>query len=111
MTVQLNHESMTVNRKAVRRLMRQMGIEGIHPGPNLSKRDKRSHIYPYLLRGLAMTYPNQVWGADITYIRLNHGWMYLCAVIDWFSRFVISWSLEQTLEIELVTETVKGALS
>lgn len=111
MTIQLKCGGVTVNRKAVRRLMRQMGIEGIHPGPNLSKRDKLSHIYPYLLRGLAITHPNQVWGIDITYIRLKHGWVYLCAVIDWFSRFVISWSLEQTLEMELVTETVKGALS
>lgn len=111
MAAQLNREGLAANRKMVQRLMRQMGIQGIHPGPNLSKRDKLSHIYPYLLRGLAITHPNQVWGIDITYIRLKHGWMYLCAVIDWFSRFVISWSLEQTLEIELVTETVKGALS
>lgn len=106
----LNQEGVIINRKAVQRHMREMGIQGIHPGPNLSKKRRNESVYPYLLRNLAVTHPNHVWGIDITYIRLKRGWMYLAAVIDWYSRCVISWSLEQTLEIELVTETVKNAL-
>ena len=75
-----------VNRKAVQRHMREMGIAGIGPGPNLSKRRTDHPIYPYLLRNLSITRPNQVWGIDITYIRLRGGWLYLVAVLDWFSR-------------------------
>ncbi|WP_262391901.1 IS3 family transposase, partial [Sporolactobacillus inulinus] len=111
MTYLLNQEGVMINRKAVQRHMREMGIQGIHPGPNLSKRNRNQYVYPYLLRNLAITYPNHVWGIDITYIRLRHGWMYLSAIIDWYSRYVISWSLEQTLEIELITQTVHDALT
>src|SRR5690606_8150408 len=106
-----NHEGMIINRKAVQRHMREMGIAGIAPGPNLSKRNHQHRIYPYLLRGLSVQYPNHVWGIDITYIRLNRGWMYLVAIIDWFSRYVVSWELDQTLEIDFVVEAVKRALS
>jgi putative transposase len=100
-----------VNRKAVQRHMREMGIAGIAPGPNLSKRAAEQRIYPYLLRNLSITHPNQVWGIDITYVRLHTAWMYLVAVLDWFSRYVISWELDQTLEMPFVLEAVQRALA
>ncbi|GAB6274839.1 MAG: hypothetical protein STSR0004_17040 [Peptococcaceae bacterium] len=77
--------------------MREMGIAGIYPGPNLSKRNAEHKVYPYLLRNITNNYPNHIWGIDITYIRLKHGWMYLVAIIDCFSRYVVSWELDQTL--------------
>ena len=85
--------------------MREMGIAGICPGPNLSKRNTEHRIYPYLLRNVTIDHPNHVWGIDITYIRLKHGWMYLVAIVDWFSRYVMSWELDQTLEISFILET------
>lgn len=91
--------------------MREMGIAGISPGPNLSKRNLEHRIYPYLLRNLPITHPNHVWGIDITYIRLQPSWMSLVAIIDWYSRYVVSWELDQTLEIDFVLEAVKRALS
>lgn len=87
-----------------------MGIKGICPGPNLSKRNIADATYPYLLNGLVIDHPNHVWSIDITYIRLRHGWMYLTAVMDWFSRYVLSWELSQTLEMPFVLEAVKRAL-
>lgn len=107
----LKRKGMIVNRKAVQRHMREMGIAGIAPGPNLSKRNQQHHTYPYLLRNLAIQHPNHVWGIDITYVRLQRSWMYLVAVIDWYSRYVVSWELDQTLEIDFVMEAVKRALS
>ena len=100
-----------VNRKAVQRHMREMGIAGIAPGPNLSKRNIAHKIYPYLPRDLSITLPNQVWGIDITYIRLHAGWMYLVAVLDLFSRYVISWELDQSLELPFVLSAVQRALA
>jgi putative transposase len=100
-----------VNRKAVQRHMREMGIAGIAPGPNLSKRNLAHQIYPYLLRNLSITRPNQVWGIDITYIRLHASWMYLVAVLDLFSRYVISWELEQSLELPFVLSATQRALA
>jgi putative transposase len=91
--------------------MREMGIAGVCPGPNLSKRDAEHKIYPYLLRGVVPSCPNHVWGIDITYIRLSGGWMYLVAVLDWFSRYVVSFELDQTLEIEFVLRAVESAFS
>lgn len=108
-TAVLNRE-MTINRKKVQRCMREMGIAGICPGPNLSQRRADHPIYPYLLRNLTFNYPNQVWGIDITYIRLVGGWMYLVAVLDWYSRYVVSWELDQTLEMPFVLSTVERAL-
>jgi putative transposase len=87
-----------------------MCIAAIAPGPNLSKRGKGHKIYPYLLRGLKIERPNQVWGIDITYIRLLKGWMYLVAILDWFSRYVVSWELDQTLETPFVLRSVDHAL-
>lgn len=100
-----------VNRKKVQRLMREMGISAIYPGPNLSRRNHKHSVYPYLLNNLTASYPNHVWGIDITYIRLRHGWMYLVAIIDLYSRYIISWELSQTLEIDFVLIAVKRALS
>jgi len=99
-----------ISRPTVQRYMREMAIAGICPGPNLSKRNQKQGIYPYLLRNLAVKRPNQVWGIDITYIRLRTGWMYLVAVLDWYSRFVVSWELEQNLEIAFVLRAVNQAL-
>jgi putative transposase len=110
-TAQLRREGVLVNRKAVQRHMREMGLEAIGPGPGSSKRQPGQHIYPYLLRDLAITAPNQVWGIDITYIRLRHGWMYLVALLDWYSRYVVSWELDQTLEIDFVLAAVQRALA
>ncbi len=90
--------------------MREMGLEAIYPGPNLSKRDLQHRIYPYLLKGLKITGPYQVFGTDITYIRLKHGWLYLVAIIDWHSRYVVSWELADTLEIDFVLKAVRAAL-
>ncbi len=110
-TVQLHREETLINRKAVQRHMQEMGIAGICPGPNLSKRNTAHQIYPYLLRHIVAGYPNHIWGIDITYIRLTAGWMYLVAILDWFSRNVIAWELDQTLEIGFVLAAVDRALA
>ena len=108
---QMCREGLLVNRKAVQRHMQEMGIAGICPGPNLSRRNTEHKVFPYLLRGLSITVPNQVWGIDITYIRLARGWLYLVAIIDWYSRYVLSWELDQTLELPFVLEAVRRALN
>jgi putative transposase len=109
-TVTLCKEGRWISRPTVQCYMREMGIAGISPGPNLSQRSAEHKIYPYLLRGLGIRYPNQVWGVDITYIRLRGGWMYLVAILDWFSRYVVGWELDQTLEMPFVLRTVERAL-
>ncbi len=110
-TAQLQREGQSVNHKAVARHMREMGLAAIYPGPNTSKCAQQAAVYPYLLRGLAITRPNQVWGIDITYIRLAAGWLYLVAVLDWFSRYVVSWELDQSLAQPFVTRAVQAALA
>lgn len=92
------HHGLEVNRKRVQRLMRTMGIEAIYPKPRLSAGGKEHEKYPYLLSGLAITRPNQVWSADITYIRMRRGFIYLMAVIDWYSRYVLAWETSNTLD-------------
>jgi putative transposase len=104
------YDRLRINRKAVQRHMREMGIAGISPGPNLSKRNQQHRLYPYLLRGVNILNPNHVWGIDLTYIRLQKSWMYLVAIIDWYSRFVISWQLDQTLEMGFVLDALDQAL-
>ena len=99
-----------VNRKAVQRHMRQMGIAGITPGPNLSRRRLEHQVYPYLLRDRTVECPNEVWGIDVTYVRLHAGWLYLVAVLDWYSRYVVSWELDQTLAMPFVLSAVDRAL-
>lgn len=108
---QLKREGEVVGKNTIATYMRQMGISAIYPGPNLSKRQKASYIYPYLLRHITPSYPNHVWGTDITYIRLQKGWMYLVAVLDWYSRYVVSWELSDSLEIPFVLTAVDHALS
>jgi putative transposase len=109
-TVELNKE-MLINRKAVQRHMREMGLSAICPGPNLSKRHADQAIFPYLLRNLTAARPNHIWGIDITYIRLRTGWLYLVAVLDWYSRYVVSWQLDQSLEMPFVLDAVERALA
>ena len=108
-TVLLQKE-MTINRKAVQRHMREMGIAGIAPGPNTSQPAAGHRVFPYLLRHLTASYPNHVWGIDITYVRLLNGWMYLVAVLDWFSRYVLAWELSDTLELPFVLTCAQRAL-
>lgn len=110
-TEMLKKEGVNINRKRVQRHMREMGIQAVYPGPNLSKRNLEHRVYPYLLKGVNITRPNQVWSIDITYIRLNHSWMYLTAIIDWCSRFILSWELDQTLEMDFVLEAVQQAFT
>lgn len=100
-----------ISRPTVQRYMRQMGIQAIAPGPRLSQPHPEHKIYPYLLRNLDIVRPNQVWGLDITFIRLLGGWVYLVAVLDWFSRFVIDWELSQTLAIDFVLDVIDRALA
>jgi len=107
----LRREGTVLTRKAVQRHMREMGIAGICPGPNTSKRALEHRVYPYLLRHVISSYPNHVWGIDITYIRLHAGWMYLVAVLDWYSRYVVAWELDQTLEMPFVLAAVQQALA
>jgi putative transposase len=110
-TVQLKAESLPINRKTVQAFMREMGLEAIAPGPNLSKRNLAHRVYPYLLRNVTASYPNHVWGIDITYLPLKKSWMYLVAVLDWYSRYVISWEVSTTLEQPFVQRAVGRALA
>ena len=103
----IGHE---VNRKRVQRLMRQMRIEAIYPKPKLTKRNENHKIYPYLLKGLRIERPNHVWSTDITYIKIGNGFGYLTAVIDWYSRYVLSWRLSNTLENTFCIEALEEAL-
>ena len=109
MVVFLRHLGYGVNRKRVQRLMRLMGIAGVCPGPNTSRRRMEHTIYPYLLRGFVIDRPNQVWSTDITYIRMKTGFVYLVAIIDWFSRYVISFRLSNTLETAFCTDALEEA--
>ena len=110
-TALLRQECGPITRKTVQRHMREMGIAGICPGPNLSKRQTEHRVYPYLLRHVTASRPNQVWGVDITYVRMRGGWMYLVAVLDWFSRFVVSWAVDDTLEMPFVLDATQRALA
>lgn len=110
-TAQLHQEGMLVNHKAVAAHMREMGLQAIYPGPNLSKRVHQHSVYPYLLRGVSAQEPDHVWGIDITYIRIEGGWLYLVAVLDWHSRYIVSWELSQSLGQSFVTQAVQQALS
>lgn len=100
-----------VNRKRVGRLMRQLGLQAIYPKPRLSDPDKQHLKYPYLLRDVEIQRPDQVWSTDITYIRMEKGFVYLAAVIDWHSRYVLSWSVSISLEAEFCIEALKAALA
>jgi putative transposase len=108
---QLHREERDINEKTVARYMREMGLMAIHPGPNLSKRAHQAAIYPYLLKNITAQAPNHIWGIDITYIRLRGGWMYLVAILDWYSRYILSWELEQTMHLAFVLEALHRALA
>ena len=99
-----------VNRKRVQRLMRLMGLAGMAPGPNTSRARAEHKVYPYLLRGVPIVRPNQVWSTDITYIRLAHGFVYLVAVIDWYSRRVLSWRISNSMETIFCVDCLEDAL-
>jgi len=99
-----------INRKRIQRLMREMGIEAIYPKPNLSRNNFPHPVYPYLLKGVSASFPNHIWGTDVTYIRMRHGFLYLVAFLDWFSRFVVSWKLSTTLEVEFVLGAAEEAV-
>jgi putative transposase len=109
----LRREGWQINRKAVQRYMAEMGLEAICPKPNLSKPGEGAahKIYPYLLRGLSLVGPNHVHGTDITYIRLRKGWLYLVAVLDWYSRYIVSWELSDSLQLDFVLAAVKRGLA
>ena len=98
MVIHLRTLGHRINRKRVQRLMRMLGLIGMAPGPNTSRPHPQHKVYPYLLRGVAVVRPNHVWSTDITYIRLAHGFVYLMAVIDWYSRKVLAWRVSNTLD-------------
>ena len=110
MRVWLCEQGHEVNRKRVARLMELMEIEAVYPKPKLSQPGEGHKIYPYLLEGVEVTRVNQVWSTDITYIRMADGFVYLVAVMDWFSRFVLSWALSVTMEVDFCVEALKRAL-
>jgi putative transposase len=110
MTQWLREQEWVVNPKRVRRLLRLMGLEAIYPRPRLSQPCAEHHKYPYLLRGLTINRPGQVWSTDITFIPMNEGWLYLTAVLDWFSRYVLSWRLSNTLDGRFCIEALEEAL-
>lgn len=109
-TAKLKRDGLTVNHKAVEAAMREMGLQAIFPRKNTSKPNPQHARYPYLLRNLSVVRPNQVWGTDITYVRGNGMWFYLVAIMDWFSRYVVSWQLSQTMSTEFCLRALQTAI-
>jgi putative transposase len=110
MTKWFNQRGHRVNHKRVRRLIRVMGLQAIYPKPWLSKKDDSHKVYPYLLNGVDIKRSNQVWASDITYIRMKRGFIYLVAVMDWYSRYVLSWAISISLDSTFCIEALEGAL-
>ncbi len=111
LTKVLNRDyGLTINRKRVRRIMQSMGIYAIYPKPNLSKRYHQKYAYPYLLRNLEIVRPNQAWGIDITYIRMEKGFMYLFVIVDWYSRYIVDYELSSTLDKDFVLRCLQRSL-
>jgi putative transposase len=108
--LELRNGGHDVNRKRVQRLMRVMGLQALVPGPHTSKPHPEHRVYPYLLRGMDIVRPNQVWATDITYIPLECGWGYLTAIIDWYSRAVLAWRLSNTMTVDFCVEALEEAL-
>ncbi len=111
MTVCLQKQGYSINRKRVQRLMRRMGLEGLAPGPGTSHPAPEHKIYPYLLRDLEIARADQVWATDITYVPMPAGFMYLVAIMDWYSRYVLAWELSNTLDTGFCLEALEAALS
>jgi putative transposase len=110
MTAMLRRDGHAVNDKRVRRLMRVMGLETIYPKPRTSLKNQANPVYPYLLKALLIDRPDQVWATDITYIPLQRGWVYVAAVMDWFSRYVLAWEMSITLDSSFCVDALKSAL-
>jgi len=110
MTLWLMELGYQVNHKRVERLMRLMGLQALVPGPHTSRPHPEHVVYPYLLRGLTISAPNEVWCADITYVPMRRGYLYLVAVMDWFSRYVLAWELSNSLEAVFCLEALDRAL-
>jgi putative transposase len=110
MTRWLHRQGYRVNRKRIQRLMGMMGIQGTVPGPHTSRPHPRHKIYPYLLKGMTLTHANLVWSTDLTYVPLPGGFMYLTAIIDWYSRYVVSWALSNTMDVESCAAVLDLAL-
>jgi len=110
LTETLKRGGVAINRKRIQRLMRMMGLESCAPKPNTSKAAPEHPVYPYLLRNLRISRPNQVWAADITYIPMAYGFAYLMAIIDWYSRLVLAWRLSNTMESAFCVEGLEDAL-
>jgi putative transposase len=110
MSIHLRDEELEVNRKRVQRLMRKMGLVAIYPGPRTTAAAPERRKYPYLLRNLAIEHPDQVWCADITYIPMRRGFLYLVAIMDWMSRYVLSWDLSNTLSHHFCVDSLERAL-
>jgi len=108
--IHLKRQGYSVNRKRVQRLMRRMGIQSLAPKPNTSSPRKNHKIYPYLLKGMKINRPNMVWCSDITYIRLSGGFVYLTAVMDWHSRYVLSWEISVTMDDDFCVNALKSAI-
>lgn len=106
----LKREDFIVGRERVQSLMRKMGLRAIYPKPNLSKKHPEHKIYPYLLANVNIVRPNQVWSTDITYIRLRPGFLYLVAIMDWYSRYVLSWRVSNSLDVSFCLEALEDAL-
>lgn len=111
MRLHLNGQGIAISRRRTAKLMGRMGLQAMVPGPNTSKPQPGHKVYPYLLRGMEITRPNQVWSTDITYIRLPRGFVYLVAVIDWYSRKVLSWRLSNTMDTGFCVDCLEGALA
>jgi len=111
MTAWLKRQGYPVNCKRIRRLMRKMGLEAVYPGPRLSVSNKEHRKYPYLLKNLIINRPDQVWCTDITYIRIKQGFIYLTAIMDWYSRYVLAWELSNTMDKGFCIEALERALS
>jgi putative transposase len=110
MTAHLRQQGHEINRKRVQRLMREMGLAGMAPGPATSKKHPEHKIYPYLLRGVPITRPGQVWSTDVTYIRLARGFAYVVAIIDWYSRKVLSWRISNSMDASFCVDCLEDAL-
>ncbi len=111
MTAWLRREGYPVNRKRVRRLLQLLGLEAIYPKPHTSTPAPGHRVYPYLLRGVSITHADQVWSSDITYIRLTQGWVYLVAILDWYSRYVVAWEVSNSLDSAFCLTALERALA